>query len=63
MKQQNTPKTGNRKRIADEIMRQIGKSVIIVFLIVAAVAICMVGWSIMTSREKELTLESRAASN
>lgn len=50
-----------RKRIADEIMMQIGKSVILVFLIVAIVAIVMVSWTIMTSRETELTLESSAA--
>ncbi|MDE6621132.1 MAG: HAMP domain-containing protein [Lachnospiraceae bacterium] len=52
-----------RKRIADEIMYQIGKSVIIVFLIVAIVAIIMVGWIIMTTKETELTLESSAAAN
>ena len=50
-----------KKRIADEIMYQIGKSVILVFLIVAIVAIVMVGWTIMTSKETELTLESSAA--
>ncbi|MDE5697196.1 MAG: HAMP domain-containing protein [Lachnospiraceae bacterium] len=54
-------KTRSRKRIADEIMYQIGKSVILVFLIVAIVAIVMVGWTIMTSKETELTLESSAA--
>ncbi len=53
--------TKPRKRIADEIMKQIGKSVILVFLIVAIVAIVMVGWTIMTSKETELTLESNAA--
>ena len=63
MNQQNTQKPATRKRIADEIMTQIGKSVILVFLIVAAVAICMVAWTIMSSKEKELTLESKAASN
>lgn len=42
-------------------MMQIGKSVILVFLIVAIVAIVMVSWTIMTSRETELTLESSAA--
>jgi len=52
-----------RKRIADEILLQIGKSVVLVFLIVATVAICMVGWIIMTSKETELTLESNAAAN
>lgn len=55
--------TKPKKRIADEIMNQIGKSVILVFLIVAIVAIVMVGWTIMTSKETELTLESSAASN
>ncbi len=63
MNQQHTKTPGTRKRIADEIMTQIGKSVILVFLIVAAVAICMVAWTIMSSKEKELTLESKAASN
>lgn len=52
--------TKPKKRIADEIMKQIGKSVILVFLIVAIV---MVGWTIMTSKETELTLESSAAAN
>ena len=61
MNQQHTKTPGTRKRIADEIMTQIGKSVILVFLIVAAVAICMVAWTIMSSKEKELTLESKAA--
>lgn len=55
--------TKPKKRIADEIMNQIGKSVILVFLIVAIVAIVMVGWTIMTSKETELTLESSAAAN
>lgn len=50
-----------KKRIADEIMNQIGKSVILVFLIVAIVAIIMVGWTIMTSKKTELTLESGGA--
>lgn len=63
MNQQNVKTTSNRKRIADEIMARIGKSVILVFLVVAVVVICMVGWTIMTSKEKELTLESKAASN
>lgn len=63
MNQQNTKKPATRKRIADEIMYQIGKSVVLVFLIVAIVSICMVAWIIMTSKEKELTLESQAAAN
>ncbi len=63
MSQQKNQATKPRKRIADEILKQIGKSVILVFLVVAAVAICMVGWSIITSKETELTLESHAAAN
>lgn len=56
-------KTGSKKKIADEILRQIGGSVIFVLLLIAAVAICMVGWLIITSKEKELTQESNAAAN
>ncbi len=63
MSQQTNQSTKPRKRIADEILKQIGKSVILVFLVVAIVAICMVGWSIITSKETELTLESHAAAN
>ncbi len=63
MNQQTIKTTGTRKRIADEIMMHIGRSVIFVFLIVAVITICIVGWTIMTSKEKELTLESKAASN
>lgn len=44
-------------------MYQIGKSVTLVFLIVAIVALIMVGWTIMTSKATELTLESSAAAN
>lgn len=63
MNQQNQGSNHSRKRIADEILLQIGKSVLLVFLVVAIVAICMVGWTIMTSKETELTLESDAAAN
>lgn len=63
MNHQNTKTPATRKRIADEIMTQIGKSVILVFLVVAAVAIFMVAWTIMSSKKNELTLESKAASN
>ncbi|MDE6202821.1 MAG: Cache 3/Cache 2 fusion domain-containing protein, partial [Lachnospiraceae bacterium] len=43
--------------------RQIGGSVIFVLLLIAVVAICMVGWLIITSKETELTQESNAAAN
>jgi len=55
MNQQTIKTTGTRKRIADEIMMHIGRSVIFVFLIVAVVTICIVGWTIMTSKENQLT--------
>ena len=60
--QKNEPKK-SRKRIADEILRQIGKSVIVVFVIVAVVALCMVGWLVISSKQTELTLQSEAAAN
>lgn len=56
-------KKGSKKKIADEILQQIGGSVIFVLLLIAVVAICMVGWLIITSKEKELTQESNAAAN
>lgn len=63
MNQQRKQTPNTQKRIADEIMTQIGKSVILVFVLVAAVAIFMVASTIISSKEKELTLESKAASN
>lgn len=63
MSQQKKETTVPKKRIADEILRQIGKSVIIVFVIVAVVALCMVGWLVISSKQTELTLESHAAAN
>lgn len=56
-------KKSSKKKIADEILQQIGGSVIFVLLLIAVVAICMVGWLIITSKEKELTQESNAAAN
>ena len=63
MIQQKKETKTSRKRIADEILQQIGKSVIIVFVIVAVVALCMVGWLVISSKQTELTLESHAAAN
>ena len=62
MKQQKK-ETISRKKIANEILQQIGGSVIFVLLLIAIVAICMVGWLIITSKEKELSQESDAAAN
>lgn len=50
-----------KKRIADEILKQIGRSVLFVFVVVAVVAILMMRSSIVSSQEQELTLESEAA--
>ncbi len=55
--------TASKKRITDEILHQIGGSVIFVLLLIAIVAICMVGWLIITSKETELSQESNAAAN
>lgn len=62
MKQQKKG-TKAKKRIADEILRQIGGSVIFVLLLIAAVAIFMVGWLSITSKKTELIQESNAAAN
>ncbi len=62
MKQQKK-KTNSKKRIANEILHQIGGSVIFVFLLIAVVAVCMVGWLSITSKKAELIEESNAASN
>ena len=56
-------KTNTKKKIADEILCQIGGSVILVLLIIAAVAICMVGWLSITSKKNSLIQESSAAAN
>lgn len=62
MKQQKKG-TNAKKRIADEILQQIGGSVIFVLLLIGVVAICMVGWLSITSKKTELVQESNAASN
>ena len=55
--------TNSKKKIADEILYQIGGSVIFVLLLIAAVAICMVGWLSITSKKTVLIQESNAAAN
>lgn len=55
--------THSKKRIADEILHQIGGSVIFVLLLIAAVAIFMVGWLSISSKKTELVQESNAAAN
>lgn len=55
--------SNSKKKITNEILQQIGGSVIFVLLLIAVVATGMVGWLIITSKETELTLESNAAVN
>ncbi len=63
VRKQKNKSAPNRKRITDEIMKQIGRSVLFVFIVVAIVSILMVRREIATSKETELTLESLAAAN
>lgn len=51
-----------KKRIANEILLSIGKSVLLVLVVVAVMSIFMVRLVIMSSKQDELTLESKAAS-
>ena len=62
MKKQKKQKN-SKKRIADEILHQIGGSVIIVFLLIAVVSIFMVGRLSISAKETELRQESNAAAN
>ena len=52
-----------RKRIADEILRQIGKSVLAVFLVVAVAAIAVITYIITSSNKSELVLQSQSVAN
>jgi len=63
MTKKQTKRTNAKKKIADEILTQIGGSVIFVLLLIAAAAFCMVGWLSITSRKTELHQESQAAAN
>ena len=63
MRKKREKKAHSKKRIADEILLQVGKSVLLVFLVVAVVAIFMVQWVIVSSKKSELTLQSTAAAN
>ncbi len=56
-------RSNSKKGIADEILNQIGRSVILVFLLIAIVSICMVAWISINSKKSELIQESNAAAN
>ncbi len=62
-KETKEPNLSTKKKIADEILQQVGGSVIFVLLLIAAAAIGMVGWLSITSKKTELTEESNAVSN
>lgn len=61
MKAQKDVKMHPKKRIMDEILIQIGRSVLVVFVIVALVAILIVRSVIAAAKENELKLESESA--
>lgn len=64
MRKQTEKKTKHSgRRIADEILYQIGKSVLIVFFLVAVVVIVMVRSIVVSSNQKQLELESESASH
>ena len=54
---------GSKKKMADEILFEVGKSVLIVFLVVAIVVTVMVRWVIVDAKQSELTLQSVSAAN
>ncbi len=55
--------TNTRRKIADEILYQIGGSVILVLLLIASASIFMVGWLSITSKKTELIQESGASAH
>lgn len=61
MKKQKEAGMHPKKKIADEILRQIGQSVLLVFVVVAMIAIVIVRSVIATAKENELKLESESA--
>lgn len=52
-----------KKRIADEILRQVGKSVLAVFLVVAVAAVAVITYIITSSNKSELVLQSQSVAN
>lgn len=56
-------KYNSGKRIAEQIMLQIGRDVLIVFILIAIIATVMMRSVLMNAKETELALESKAMSN
>ena len=55
--------TENKKGISSQIQSRIGKSVIVVFLVIAVIATIMVNSIVQDANDTELQLESQVASN
>ena len=53
----------NGKRIAEQIIIQIGRNVVFVLVVIAVVAIFMMRSVLMDAKETELTLESQSMSH
>lgn len=56
-------KIGSGKKIASQIMMQVGTNVLIVLFVIAVVAILMMNSVLMSAKKTELTLESESMSN
>lgn len=56
-------KSEGKKRIADEIMLQIGKYVLLVLSVIAVASVILLYNVIMSAKETELTLQSESAAN
>ena len=52
-----------KRRIADEIVSNVGRYILLVFAVVAVVCVFMIQSTSVSSKEKELTLESESAAN
>lgn len=63
IKNQRLKKSDSDRRIEEQILVQIGRNVLVVFIVIAVVAIMMMNSVLMTAKETELTLESQSMSN
>lgn len=63
VKKRTRKKSGSDKRISQQITVQVGRTVVIVFLIIAMVATFMMRSVQLTAKETQLTLESQAMAN
>ena len=56
---------GNRKKgkIAEEIRKRIGRSVLIAYIVVEVIIVIIMGQTVYYNKQAQLTLESESASN